>query len=147
MRVHYMGYILFTLFRSFWTSSMTSTASTSNPPLFLVPFGLPRAFPPLQSPIHHFPSHLLDFLRVSLRFKVQSTAFSRSFWTSSCLLSASKSNPPHFLASFLHIYTNLTLKKFNFTPLLSCNLLIFSPPQKTPAGTSPAGAFEKHTNY
>ena len=95
-----MGYILFTLFRSFWTSSMTSTASTSNPPLFLVPFGLPRAFPPLQSPIHHFPSHLLDFLRVSLRFKVQSTAFSRSFWTSSCLLSASKSNPPLFLVPF-----------------------------------------------
>ena len=35
-----------------------------------------------------------------LRLKVQSTALSRSFWTSSCLSSASRSNPPLLLALF-----------------------------------------------
>ena len=85
----------------------------------------------------HF-SLLLDFLRGSLRFNVQSTSLSRSFWTSTCLATASTSNPPLFLVPFglqpaftllqcpirhsfsflLHIYTNPSLKKFNFTPLL-----------------------------
>ena len=44
------------LSHSFWTSSCLSSASKSNPPLFLTPFGLPRASPPLQGPIHHAPA-------------------------------------------------------------------------------------------
>ena len=36
---------------SFWTSSVHSSASTSNPPLNFFPFGLLLAFPLLQRPI------------------------------------------------------------------------------------------------
>ena len=86
--------------RSFWTSSCLSSASRSNPPIFLAPFGLPRASPPPQSPIHSPFSLLLDFLVPLLRFKVQSSSPSRSFWTFSCLSSASRSNPQLFLALF-----------------------------------------------
>ena len=57
---------------SFWTSSMYSSASTSNQPLFSVPFGLPPCIPLLQRPIHHSFPFLLDFLRVFLCFNVQS---------------------------------------------------------------------------
>ena len=63
-------------------------------------FGLPRASPPPQCPIRRYFSLLLDFLLPLLRFKVQSSAPSRSFWTSSCLLSTSKSNPQLLLAPF-----------------------------------------------
>ena len=63
-------------------------------------FGLPRASPPLQGPILRYFSPLLDFLLPPLCLKVQSSAISRSFWTSSCLSSASRSNPPIFLAPF-----------------------------------------------
>ena len=35
----------------FWTSAYLNSASTSNPPLLLIPFGLPRAISPLQRPI------------------------------------------------------------------------------------------------
>ena len=63
-------------------------------------FGLPRASPPPQSPILRYFSPLLDFLLPLLRFKVQSSAISRSFWTSAHLPSTSKSNPPLFLAPF-----------------------------------------------
>ena len=42
-----------TLSCSFWTSTMPPAASTSNPPRFLVPFGLLPASPPPKSPIHH----------------------------------------------------------------------------------------------
>ena len=62
------------------------------------PFGLPRISPPLQSPFCHSCSLLLDFLVPPLRLKVQSSALSRSFWTSAHLPSTSKSNPPLFLA-------------------------------------------------
>ena len=86
--------------RSFWTSSCLSSASRSNPPIFLAPFGLPRASPPPQSPIHSPFSLLLDFLVPLLRFKVQSSAISRSFWTSAHLPSTSKSNLPLLLALF-----------------------------------------------
>ena len=86
--------------RSFWTSACLPSASKSNPPLFLTPFGLPRASPPPQGPILRYFSLLLDILLPLLRFKVQSSALSRSFWTSSCLSSASKSNPPLFLTPF-----------------------------------------------
>ena len=41
----------------------------------------------------HF-SLLLDFLVPPLRLKVHSSALARSFWTSSCLPSASRSIPP-----------------------------------------------------
>ena len=84
----------------FWTFSCLSSASRSNPPLFLAPFGLSPASPPLQSPICHSCSLLLDFLLPPLRFKVQSATLARSFWTSSHLLSTSKSNPPLFLTPF-----------------------------------------------
>ena len=79
--------------RSFWTFSCLSSASTSNPPLLLAPFGLPPASSPLQSPILRYFSPLLDFL-LPLHFKVQSSAISHPFWTFSCLSSASMSNPP-----------------------------------------------------
>ena len=49
------------VFRSFWTSSCLSSASKSNPPLFLTPFGLSPASPPLQGPILRYFSLLLDF--------------------------------------------------------------------------------------
>ena len=86
--------------RSFWTSAHLPSTSKSNPPLFLAPFGLPRISPPLQSPICHSFSLFLDFLLPLLCLKVQSSAISRSFWTSSCLPSSSKFNPPLFLAPF-----------------------------------------------
>ena len=78
----------------FWTSSRLPAASTSNPPLFLTPFGLPLCFPPLQRPILRFCKSLLDFLRASRHFNVQSATLSHSFWTSSVLPAASTSNPP-----------------------------------------------------
>ncbi len=106
--------------RSFWTSSCLPSASRSNPPLFLAPFGLPPASPPLQSPILRYFSLfldflaspplqgpilryfslLLDFLVPPLHLKVQSSALSHSFWTSSCLPSTSKSILPLLLAPF-----------------------------------------------
>ena len=42
----------------FWTSIYLHTASKSNPPLFLAPFGLPCVSPPLKSPIRHPPANL-----------------------------------------------------------------------------------------
>jgi len=84
----------------FWTSSCLPAASTSNPPLLQIPFGLPPAFPPLQRPILRFCKSLLDFLLPSRRFNVQSTASANPFWTSSCLPAASTSNLPLFLTPF-----------------------------------------------
>ena len=78
----------------FWTFSVLPAASTSNPPLFLTPFGLLPAFPPLQRPICRFCKSLLDFLRASHRFNVQYAALSHSFWTFSVLPAASTSNLP-----------------------------------------------------
>ena len=86
----------------FWTFSCTPPLPRSNPPLFLAPFGLPPASSPLQSPILRSFSLLLDFRMPPLRLKVQSSALSHSFWTSACLPSASRSNPPLFLAPFGH---------------------------------------------
>ena len=79
---------------SFWTSSVYSSASTSNPPRRFFPFGLPPCIPLLQRPIRHAASSLLDFLRVFLCFNVQSATLFCSFWTSSVHSSASTSNPP-----------------------------------------------------
>lgn len=39
---------------AFWTSACLPSASKSNLPLLLAPFGLPRISPPLQSPIHRY---------------------------------------------------------------------------------------------
>ena len=89
-----------TLSHSFWTSSCLPAASTSNPPLLQIPFGLLPASPLLQRPIRRFCKSLLDFLRASRCFNVQSSALSHSFWTSSCLPAASSSNPPLFLTPF-----------------------------------------------
>ena len=61
-----------TIAHPFWTSSCLSSASTSNLPRLLVPFGLQHTFPPLQRPIHHACSSLLDFSIPSLRFNVHS---------------------------------------------------------------------------
>ena len=77
------------LSHSFWTSSVLPAASTSNPPLLQIPFGLLPAFPPLQRPIRRSFSLLLDFLRASRCFNVQSAASANPFWTSSCLPAAS----------------------------------------------------------
>ena len=88
------------LSHSFWTFSCLPSASKSNPPLFLTPFGLSRASPPPQSPFRHSCSLLLDFLASPRYLKVQSAALSRSFWTSSHLPSTSKSNLPLLLAPF-----------------------------------------------
>ena len=61
---------------SFWTSSVAHSASTSNLPLFLVPFGLQPVSQPLQRPIRLSFSFLLDFNLSPNRFNVQSaTAF------------------------------------------------------------------------
>lgn len=68
-----------TLSCSFWTSSVYSSASTSNPPLFSVPFGLPPCISLLQRPIHHSISSLLDFLRVFHYFNVQSQSVHSHF--------------------------------------------------------------------
>ena len=76
------------------------SASKSNPQLLLAPFGLPPASPPLQSPICHSCSLLLDFRASPLYFKVHSATLARSFWTSAHLPSTSKSNPPLFLTPF-----------------------------------------------
>ena len=92
----------------FWTSSVPPATSTSNPPLLQIPFGLspafppllqipfglPPCFPPLQRPICRFCKSLLDFLRASRRFNVQSAASANPFWTFSRLPAASTSNPP-----------------------------------------------------
>ena len=86
--------------RSFWTSAHLPSTTKSNLPLLLAPFGLPRISSPLQSPILRSFSLLLDFRVPPLRFKVHSATLARSFWTSSCLPSASRSNPPLFLAPF-----------------------------------------------
>ena len=51
-----------TLFCSFWTSSVHSSASTSNPPLNFFPFGLLLAFPLLQRPI---PIYTLTFSSIA----------------------------------------------------------------------------------
>ena len=76
-------------------STIIGLVSTFRLPLhFLAPFGLSPASPPLQSPILRYFSLLLDFLLPPLRLKVQSSAISHSFWTSSCLPSASRSIPP-----------------------------------------------------
>ena len=84
----------------FWTSSVLPTASTSNPPLLQIPFGLSPCFPLLQRPICRFCKSLLDFFRASRCFNVQSATLSHSFWTSSCLPAASTSNLPLFLTPF-----------------------------------------------
>ena len=64
---------------SFWTSSVHSSASTSNPPLFSVPFGLPPCIPLLQRPIHHSISSLLDFCLPFHYFNVQSQSIRSHF--------------------------------------------------------------------
>ena len=91
-----------TLFRSFWTSSVHSSASTSNPPLIFFPFGLSPCIPPLQRPIHHAASSLLDFLCAFLCFNIQSTTQFLPFWTFACLSTTSTSNPNLYAHIFFH---------------------------------------------
>lgn len=90
-------------------------------------FGLSPASPPLQSPFCHSCPLLLDFLLPPFRLKVHSVAISRSFWTSSCLLSASRSNPPLFCTSqqkvdtTLYFYTSFNEHNTPYTVLESDN--------------------------
>ena len=79
-----------------------SSASTSNPPLFLAPFGLPPCIPLLQHPIRHSFPFLLDFLRAFLYFNVQSTTQFLPFWTSSVYSTTSTSNPNLYTHIFFH---------------------------------------------
>ena len=97
---HYLKVQSAALSRSFWTFSCLPSTSKSILPLLLAPFGLPHISPPPQSPIHSPFLLLLDFRASPLHFKVHSATLARSFWTSSCLSSASKSNPPLFLTPF-----------------------------------------------
>ena len=98
-----------TLSRSFWTSAHLPTTSKSNPPLFLTPFGLPPASPPLQSPILHSFSLLLDFLLPPLRLKVHSatlplptTQKRRIAKQSACLIPAILIRQSQSTSSILH---------------------------------------------
>ena len=124
-------YILFnvqsaTLAHPLWTSAYLNSASTSNPPLLLIPFGLPRAVSPLQRPIHHDFLLLLDFCHASHSFNVQSVTLSCSFWTSTCLpppqrpiLHASKPHLPP------HNHKLLTTQKSNTSTSVPALLYIF----------------------
>ena len=87
---------------SFWTSSVHSSALTSNPPRRFFPFGLPPCIPLLQRPIRHSFLFLLDFLRAFLCFNVQSTTQFLPFWTFACLSTTSTSNPNLYAHIFFH---------------------------------------------
>ena len=80
----------------FWTSSVSHSASTSNPRFQLPGFGLLPCLTLLQRPIHSSGFPVLDFFRASLRSNVQFTLPASRFWTSSVPHSASTSNY-HFL--------------------------------------------------
>ena len=114
-----------TLSHSFWTFSVSPTASTSNPPLFLTPFGLSPCLPPLQRPIRRSFLLLLDFLRASHRFNVQSAAPVIPFWTFSMPPTASMSNPhnpPRF-----HAFAFITFEYFiNYHLTFMSEYFIFS---------------------
>ena len=90
---------------SFWTSSVAHSASTSNLPLFLVPFGLQPVSQPLQRPIRLSFSFLLDFNQPSLCFNVQSaTAFLFYYIYIRIPLSKSLTLHPYF-PQFSHLLT------------------------------------------
>ena len=95
-------------------------------------FGLSPASSPLQSPFRSSFSLLLDFLTSPLLLKVQSSAISRPFWTSSCLLSTSRSNPPLFLTPFGLPRISPPLQspfRSSFSPLLD---FLLTPPLQGP---------------
>ena len=96
---------------SFWTSTRSPATSKSNPPLFLTPFGLLHALPPLPSPICRSFSPLLDFLLLHRHFQVQSAALSYSFWTFSVSPAVSKSNPCNFTLPRCSHFSNQQKKK------------------------------------
>ena len=85
----------------FWTSSVHSTASTSNPPFNSAPFGLPPCIPLLQRPIHRATSSLLDFLRVFHYFNVQSQSVLSTFSSIANILIANF--PTMCVLSLIHI--------------------------------------------
>ncbi len=84
----------------FWTSSVSHSASTSNPRFQLPGFGLLPCLTLLQRPIHSSGFPVLDFFRASLRSNVQFTLPASRFWTSSVSHSASTSNPRFQLPGF-----------------------------------------------
>lgn len=106
-------------------------------------FGLPPASPPSQSPIRHSFSLLLDFLTSPLRFKVQSAALSRPFWTSVHHPATLKSNLPLLLApprkkGGLQRNPPISFRQFQSTSLILHQPI---PPSKAPAisATSESG--------
>ena len=102
----------------FWTFSVLSAASTSNPPHLRIPFGLPPCLPPLQRPICRSRESLLDFFPPSLCFNVQSAALVNPFWTFSVFPAASTSNPPLWRIKLYPV--SRTLRVQLFTQFLSC---------------------------
>ena len=76
---HYFNVQSATPLLPFWTSSVYSSASTSNPPRRFFPFGLPPCIPLLQRPIHHSISSLLDFCLPFHYFDVQSQSIRSHF--------------------------------------------------------------------
>ena len=68
---HYFNVQFVTQLLPFWTSSVHSSASTSNPPHNFFPFGLPPCIPLLQRPIRRATSSLLDFCLPFHYFNVQ----------------------------------------------------------------------------
>lgn len=111
----------------FWTLSYLTFSSMSNLPRLLIPFGLQHTLTPLQHPICHACSSLLDFLMPSRSFNVQSAALSHLFWTSAYLSSASTSNPSCLCTSqqkvdtTLYFYTSFNEHNTPYTVLESDN--------------------------
>ena len=131
-----------TFFRSFWTSSVTFSTSTSNLTRFLIPFGLLLAFPLLQRPIRHVFSFRLDFCLLSHCFNVQSGTFSHSVWTSSVTFSTSTSNPPRRL-TINHLQSHKCLH-YNSALTISTAFTIFlrlASVSGTPLVLSPQSGF------
>ena len=96
---------------------MASTASTSNPPLFLTPFGLPPWLTPLQRPIYLSFSFLLDFNLSPNRFNVNPPLFLVPFGLQPAFTLLQCPIRHSFFFSSTYIYESLS-QKFNFTPLL-----------------------------
>ena len=94
-----------------------------------LPFGLSRAFSPLQRPIRHSLALLLDFTLPIYWLPTASTSnpplYAAPFWTSSWLPTASTSNPPLFRSPFeLHPAYLLAPHCFNVQSATLCRSLL-----------------------
>ena len=106
----------------FWTSSVSHSASTSNPRFQLPGFGLLPCLTLLQRPIHSSGFPVLDFLHAFRCFNIQSAPPASRFWTSSVSHSASTSNPRFQLPGF-GLLPCLTLPDRKSTRLNSSHIL------------------------